>query len=93
MPALLMVATTKLTLSEVAVNYPGGFLATNIGIVSLMVIGGAWIQRSNLKHGGVYLAKKLGARELRPSISQNEQRLLNIVQEVCVAAGARVPLR
>ena len=90
-PALLMVATTKLTLGEMAVSYPGGFLATNIAIVSLMVIGGAWIQRSNLKHGGVYLAKKLGARELRPNISHTEQRLLNIVQEVCVAAGARVP--
>ena len=90
-PALLLVATTALTLDAVAISYPAGFLATNIGIVSLMVLGGAWIQRSHLRQGGVSLARELGAREIRPALSHAEQQYQNIVQELCVAAGMPPP--
>ena len=90
-PALLVVATTTLTFGEVSVTYPVGFLASNVGLVSLMVLGGAWVKRDNLKQGGVHLARQLGARELRPSVSHTDQRCHNIVAELCVAAGAQVP--
>ena len=90
-PALVAVALTSLRLEQVAVHYPGGFLATNIGIVSLMVLGGAWIKRSNLRQGGLHLAKQLGARAARPSVSHAEQQYLNIVDELCIAAGAQRP--
>lgn len=91
LPALVLVATTPLTLAQAAVTYPEGFVATNIVIVSLMVLGGAWIKRGNLKQGGVHLARQLGARELRASLSHAEQQYQNIVHELCVAAGARPP--
>lgn len=90
-PALVAVAFSKLRLEQVAVHYPAGFLATNIGIVTLMVLGGAWIKRSNLRQGGLHLAKQLGARELRPSVSHAEQQYQNMVDELCIAAGARRP--
>lgn len=90
-PALILVAKTSLTLSEAAVTYPEGFVATNIAIVTLMVLGGAWIKRDNLKQGGVHLAKQLGARELRASLSHAELQFQNIVQELCIAANARPP--
>ena len=90
-PALIGVATTPLTLAQAAVTYPAGFLATNVGLVTLMVLGGAWIKRDNLKQGGVHLAQQLGAREVRPLVSHAEQRLVHIVQELCIAAGAKVP--
>ena len=91
LPALVLAATSPLTLSQAAVSYPEGFLATNVAIVTLMVLGGAWIKRSNLQQGGVHLAQQLGARELRPSLSPAERQYQNIVQELCVAAGARLP--
>ena len=90
-PALLLVATTSLTLREAVVTYPPGFFAANIAIVTLMVVGGAWIKRSNLQQGGVHLAQGLGARELRASLSHAERRFDNIVHELCVAAGTRPP--
>ncbi|MCD2165942.1 M48 family metalloprotease [Comamonas koreensis] len=90
-PALVAVAFSTLRLEQVAVHYPAGFLATNIGIVTLMVLGGAWIKRSNLRQGGLHLARQLGARELRPSVSHAEQQYQNIVDELCIAAGARRP--
>lgn len=90
-PALFMVATTPLTLGQAAVTYPTGFLATNVGLVTLMVLGGAWIKRDNLKQGGLHLARQLGAREVRPALSHAEQQYANIVQELCIAAGAQLP--
>ncbi len=44
------------------------------------------METSNLRAGGVKLAKRVGARELRPSLSHAEQRLSNIVDELCIAA-------
>jgi len=88
-PALLVVATTPLTLGQAAVTYPTGFLATNVGLVTLMVLGGAWIKRDNLKQGGLHLARQLGAREVRPALSHAEQQYANIVQELCIASYRR----
>ena len=89
--ALLVVGSTAVTFAQAAAWYPTGFFATNIGVVTLLVLGGAWIERSNLKQGGKHLARKLGAREARGSVSHAEQQFSNIVQELCIAAGARVP--
>ncbi|WP_460556692.1 M48 family metalloprotease [Comamonas piscis] len=91
-PALVAVAFSSLRLEQVSVHYPAGFLATNVGIVTLMVLGGAWIKRSNLSQGGQHLAQQLGARAALPSVSHAEQQYLNIVDELCIAAGAQRPL-
>jgi heat shock protein HtpX len=67
---------------------PPGFAAINVGVTLLLVLGGWWIETSNLRAGGgaERLARRVGAREARPSVSQQEQRLCNIVDEVCIAA-------
>lgn len=66
--------------------FPAGFLTANVGVSLLLVLGGWWVETSNLRAGGVKLAKRVGARELRPSLSHAEQRLSNIVDELCIAA-------
>ena len=67
-------------------DFPKGFLAANVGVSLLLVLGGWWVETSNLRAGGVKLARRVGARELRPTLSHAEQRLSNIVDELCIAA-------
>jgi heat shock protein HtpX len=76
-----------------ALGRPRGFLAINVGVTLLLVLGGWWIEASNLRaRGGAdRLARRLGAREARPATSAAEQRLRNIVDEVCIAAHLPAP--
>lgn len=69
---------------------PPHFAAVNIGLGLLMVLGGWWIESGNLQ-SGERLARRLGARELRPSVSFAEQRLANTVQEMALAAQMPPP--
>jgi Zn-dependent protease with chaperone function len=75
-------------LMPVHLGEPPLFLAVNIGVTLLLVLGGWWIETSNLQRAGgaERLARRIGAREARPSTSHAEQRLCNIVDEVCIAA-------
>ena len=73
-------------LLPVHLPFPAGFLAANVGVSLMLVLGGWWVETSNLRAGGVKLARRVGARELRPSLSHAEQRLSNIVDELCIAA-------
>lgn len=72
----------------VEIAFPHRFFTVNVGVTLLLVLGGWWIEVSNLrmKGGAERLARRLGAREVRPSQSHAEQRLANIVDEVCIAA-------
>ena len=56
-----------------------------------LVLGGWWVETSNLRAGGVKLARRVGARELRPTLSHAEKRLSNIVDELCIAAHMQRP--
>lgn len=69
---------------------PALFTETTIGLGLLMVVGGWWIESSNMR-SGEELARRLGAREIRPDVSFAEKRLLNIVQEMAVAAHMPCP--
>src|SRR5690349_13666186 len=73
---------------------PRGFLAINVGVTLMLVLGGWWIEATNLRArgGAERLARRIGAREARPSVSAAEQRLCNIVDEVCIAAHMPRPL-
>ncbi|GAA4001427.1 hypothetical protein GCM10022279_26710 [Comamonas faecalis] len=71
--------------------FPAGFLATNVGVSLMLVLGGWWIETSNLSAGGVELARRVGAREARPGISHADQRLCNVVDELCIAAQMSRP--
>lgn len=71
--------------------YPGGFVATNIGVTLLLVLGGWWLEAESLSAGGPALARRIGARELRPDLHFSEQQLQNVVQELCLAAQMLPP--
>lgn len=73
-------------LVPVVLPFPAGFLVANVGVSLLLVLGGWWVETSNLRAGGVKLAERVGARELRPGLSHAEQRLANVVDELCIAA-------
>ena len=75
----------------VQLPYPRGFLAANVGVSLLLVLGGWWVETSNLRAGGVRLAQRIGAREARPATSHAEQRLCNVVHELCIAAHMPEP--
>ncbi len=90
--ASLVLAWWLMTLLlPVRLPFPAGFLVVNVGVSLLLVLGGWWVETSNLRAGGVKLAKRIGARELRPSLSHAEQRLSNVVQELCIAAHMPAP--
>ncbi|HZN46934.1 MAG TPA: M48 family metalloprotease [Ramlibacter sp.] len=77
-----------------ALEFPRLFFQVNVGVTLLLILGGWWIETSNLRGAGgaERLARRVGARESRPGVSHAEQRLCNIVDEVCIAAHMPRPL-
>ncbi len=73
------------------ISYPTYFFHVNTGITLLLVIGGWWIEASNLSGGGAQFARRAGAREARPDSSPEERRLCNVVHELALAAGMKPP--
>jgi len=75
-------------LSPVPRAVPHLFLGANVGVTLMLVLGGWWIETSNMQAAGgaQRLARRIGAREVRPGSSHAEQQLVNIVDEVCIAA-------
>jgi Zn-dependent protease with chaperone function len=73
--------------------FPALFFSVNVGVTLLLILGGWWIEVSNFAQAGgaEKLARLLGAREARRS-DEAEQRLCNIVDEVCIAARMPHPL-
>lgn len=84
--ALALAWIVMAALLPVQLPFPAGFMVTNVGVSLLLVLGGWWIETSNLRGGGVKLARRIGAREARPGVSHAEQRLCNVVDELCIAA-------
>ncbi len=89
--ALMLAWWLMALLLPVHLPLPGGFLLANVGVSLLLVLGGWWVETSNLRAGGIKLARRVGARELRPSVSHAEQRLYNVVHELCIAASMQPP--
>ncbi len=73
--------------------FPAFFFSVNIGVTLLLVLGGWWIETSNLSMPAAAerLARRVGAREARPAQSHAEQRLCNIVVEISIAAQMPPP--
>lgn len=86
----LMAAGIHLMLG-IELPFPLGFLAANVGVSLLLVLGGWWVETSELRAGGLRLAKRIGAREARPSVNFDEQRFCNVLDELCIAGGVRRP--
>ncbi|RJG04853.1 peptidase [Noviherbaspirillum cavernae] len=72
--------------------YPKGFFATNT-LVTLALIGvGTLIETFNLRDGGEAVAKMAGGRLVSPASQDlQERRLLNVVEEMAIAAGIACP--
>ena len=69
---------------------PPYFLATNSFVVLLFVGGNAWLESLRLRDGGAAIAHRLGARSPRDD-DPAHRRLVNVVEEVAIAAGSAVP--
>lgn len=76
-----------------AAHFPALFFSVNIGVTVLLILGGWWIEISNFQQpgGAEKLARRLGAREARHE-NEAEQRLCNVVDEVCIAARMPRPM-
>ena len=94
-------ATLALTWRLVAwqdAAYPAYFFHINTGLTLLFVLGGWWIESSNLAGGGESLARRVGARPAnvlgplsRLGSEDAEQKFCNIVSELAIAASMKAP--
>lgn len=73
-------------------GYPAYFFTVNTALTVLFVLGGWWMETSNLDGPGEKLARRAGAREARPSIRPLEQKFCNIVSELAIAASMKPPM-
>lgn len=78
--------------------YPAYFFYINTGMTLLFVLGGWWIESSNLAGGGEQLARRVGARPAkvlgplsRLGSEDAEQKFCNIVSELAIAANMKAP--
>lgn len=65
-----------------------------VTVSTVVLIGGAsWYKLSTLQAGGSAIAQELGGRLLLPELvtSEEEHQLLNVVEEMSIAAGMPVP--
>jgi Zn-dependent protease with chaperone function len=74
------------------VHYPQGFFLINTALTFLFILGGSFFEMLRLREGGHVVAEMAGGR-LIPSSSRDalERRLLNIVEEMSLAAGMACP--
>jgi len=77
----------------IASGYPTLFFETNTAVVLLFVLGGCWVETLRLREGGAYVARLAGARPAetsgRSANSVHERRLVNVVQEMALAARCK----
>ncbi len=78
--------------------FPAYFFHINTGMTLLFVLGGWWIESSNLAGGGEQLARRVGARPAkvlgplsRLGSQDREQKFCNIVSELAIAASMKPP--
>ena len=88
----LALAITWRVVSPFGSGYPAYFFAVNTGVTVLFVLGGWWMETSALDGHGEKLARRAGAREARPSVSEAEQKFCNIVAELAIAASMPPPM-
>ena len=72
-------------------GYPAYFFTVNTAMTLLFVLGGWWLETSALQGGGEKLARRAGAREAWPGSRESEQKFVNIVQELAIAASMKPP--
>lgn len=74
------------------VGWPQWFFEVNTAVTLAFVFGGMALELSRLAGGGQVLAEQVGGRRLTPgTIDAGERRLLNVVDEMALAAHIRPP--
>lgn len=73
------------------VGYPRWFFETNSVLGAGFILGGSWLETLQLRSGGAYVAKTVGAREMLVPGDGAQRRLRNIVQEMAIATGLKPP--
>ncbi len=69
-----------------------GILSLTLGIGGLVILTGTLVKLHSLRTGGVAVAQSMGGTEILPDTTVfEERRLLNIVEEMALASGIRVP--
>lgn len=75
-----------------AVTFPRGFFLMNTTLTLLFIGGGTLFEMAHLRDGGDAVAQMAGGRLVQPdSRDIQERRLLNIVEEMALAAGIACP--
>ncbi len=70
---------------------PSVFLASAGGVLAV-VVAGTLVKFAQMSHGGRAVAEALGGRQVDPgSADPDERRVLNVVEEMAIASGVRVP--
>ena len=76
-------------------GYPPLFFETNTALVLLFVLGGCWVETLRLREGGARVARLAGARPADPvgrlRGARLERRLVDVTQEMAIAARTRPP--
>ena len=76
----------------IGAQLPHGFYFTNTIVVVGLILGGTWLEMSRLRAGGSAVAQRVGARSVDPATRDAlDRRLLNVVEEMAIAAGVPVP--
>jgi Zn-dependent protease with chaperone function len=71
---------------------PNIFAGVTLGVL-MVIIGGSLFKIIALKRGGQYIAESLGGRLVNPGTNDiEEKKLINVVEEMALAAGTSVPL-
>ena len=70
---------------------PRAFLLSAAGVLAVVGIGTA-VKFAQMSHGGRAVAEALGGRMIDPGTGDpSERRVLNVVEEMAIASGLRVP--
>jgi Zn-dependent protease with chaperone function len=78
--------------AQAGTPYPRGFFAVNTLLPLLLIIGGTLLEIFRLREGGEAVAKMAGGRLVAMQTPEtHERRLLNVVQEMALAAGIACP--
>lgn len=81
----------SLTIAKGKIFDPSMF-ALSVGSVLAVVGVGTAVKFIQMSHGGSAVAQSMGGRQVDPGSSDpDERRILNVVEEMAIASGVRVP--
>jgi Zn-dependent protease with chaperone function len=88
---LILFLTSEQNKSPIEWWRPQVFTWTALG-VPMVIAAGSFFKTASLRSGGGAVARMLGGRLVEPNTSEAlERRLVNVVEEMALASGVRVP--